>query len=127
MISYKIFQIGFNRCGTTSLYNFFKHSCSDGLLCAHWENHKLAKILYRKKSFKDTEYQDYHFFSDMEGIVDSKYHFAHMENYRDLDLQYPNSKFILNTRNINKWILSRLSHYSKKYTFKKKHTIQKTL
>jgi hypothetical protein len=30
--------------------------------------------------------------------------------YKQLDNDYPNSKFILNTRNVDKWIQSRIKH-----------------
>ena len=33
----KIFQIGFNRCGTTSIYNFFNKCENKKLKCLHWE------------------------------------------------------------------------------------------
>jgi hypothetical protein len=36
--------------------------------------------------------------------------FAYIEFYKELDLQYPGSKFILNVRDINDWIKSRLNH-----------------
>ena len=36
----KIFQIGFNRCGTGSLYNFFKEN---GFISIHWDSGEIAK------------------------------------------------------------------------------------
>jgi len=42
------------------------------------------------------------------------YYFAFLYVYQLLDQQYPNSKFILNTRNKNNWINSRIKHYHNK-------------
>jgi hypothetical protein len=39
----KIFQIVFNRCGTSSLYHFFKNN---GLVSIHWNKGNLAKKCY---------------------------------------------------------------------------------
>jgi hypothetical protein len=46
-------------------------------------------------------------FSDMSKDIDNKYA---RDYYKILDKQYPNSKFILTTRNINDWIRSRRNH-----------------
>lgn len=119
-LKYKIFQIGFNRCGTTSLYNFFKNNCINNLKCIHWDNGNLAKSIYNninnnQECLHQTKYLQYNFISDMEAkINDQVYYFAFLYTYQLLDQQYPDSKFILNTRNKENWINSRIKHYHNK-------------
>lgn len=111
----KIFQIGFNKCGTVSLYALFKDHCKPLLPCLHWQEGKLALQIENNLSKNLpllTGYENNVFFSDMEAVyyennypkVISAYKYFHI-----LDQQYPNSKFILNTRDINKWVLSRVN------------------
>jgi hypothetical protein len=60
----------------------------------------------------NSKYLFYDFIGDMEGNIDNKiYYFAFLDSYKLLDLYYPDSKFILNTRNKENWINSRLKHY----------------
>lgn len=107
----KIFQIGFNRCGTRCFYNFFKNN---GIPSIHWDNGLLS--LTMKKNFEQNEpllkgYENYRFFSDMEHFDENMgVFYSHVHYYQLLDKQYPKSKFILNTRNVNHWIKSRLNH-----------------
>ena len=101
----KIFQIGFNRCGTTSLHSFFK---KNGVVSIHWADRWLAKWIHQnhQKGRKLLEGCDqFQFYSDME---DAPHVYAHILYYKLLDQQYPGSKFILNIRDKNKWLLSRL-------------------
>ena len=113
----KIFQIGFNRTATTSLFKFFK---KNGLKSIHWNgghlvdqmvrnmhlNVPLLSNSYRFQDGKPTteKLEDIVFFSDMTrelGQFDAK------DFYKQLDHDYPGSKFILNTRDVNSWIESR--------------------
>lgn len=116
----KIFQIGFNRCGTTSLYKFFQNSCTNNLKCIHWDDGNIAKTIFKNNingdpPLHESKYFLYNFISDMEANIDDKiYYFAFLDSYKLLDTYYPNSKFILNTRNKKNWINSRLKHYNKK-------------
>jgi hypothetical protein len=110
----KIFQIGFNRCGTVSLWQYFA-KC--GIPGVHWERGDLARSIYhqyRANTKLLTNYSDVVFFSDMESdiVIDGKpnWIYAHVDYYKVLDAQYPDSKFILNTRNVEDWIKSR-SHF----------------
>ena len=114
----KIFQIGFNRCGTRSMHDFFKNQCMDGLKCLHWEGGKLALDMYgnmlgNRKILEGT-YEDFDYYGDMQAFirVEEKIllFLAHLE-YKILDEQYPGSKFILNTRSVDGWIGSRMRHY----------------
>ncbi|REG77528.1 glycosyltransferase family 2 protein [Marinomonas pollencensis] len=116
----KIFIIGFNRCGTRSLHYLFKEN---GLSCIHWDSDNLVKTIEKnikagKKAFYNghtvnsnvnsyCSYEDAQVFSDFtchEIDKDAK------DYYKKLDYDYPNSKFILNIRNVDDWIKSRKKH-----------------
>ena len=120
----KIFQIGFNRCATTSLFKFFKQN---GLPSYHFRGpngKKLAKIMKRnadKGSPILTGIDDKIFFSDISAGPEvpscgsnstmstrpPSPAFAYAHYYKLLDEQYPDSRFILNIRNVEDWIESR--------------------
>jgi Sulfotransferase domain len=56
-------------------------------------------------------------FSDMEDVVRGVFAFEAYKLYPYLSAQYPDSVFILNTRDVEKWLRSRLEHggYAKKW------------
>lgn len=119
----KIFQIGFNRCGTTSIYSFFNSNCEKKLKCLHWERGGLASNIFsnlvNKKPLLDGKYENYNVYTDMQAFIkkpDGKMilFLAHIDCYKLLDDQYPNSKFILNTRSVENWIASRIVHYGER-------------
>ena len=107
----KIFQIGFNKCGTTSIHEVF---CTSKIHIIHWDNGLLAQTI--KKNIDNNhipllgQYHNYNIFSDMEFISNDKMIFIYQNYFKDLDIAYPNSKFILNIRPLNNWINSRLNH-----------------
>lgn len=101
----KIFQIGFNKCGTKSLSDFFSNN---GYLSVHWDNYKwdnhFSKNQKENKPLLDGTNPHVVFFSDI-GFVQRQFQiFAE---------QYPTSKFIYNVRNIDSWLDSRERHYKK--------------
>lgn len=104
----KIFQIGFNKCGTTSLFHFFK---KNGIPSVHhsFNGIRISKRIYDNLSkglpLLDS-IDDFVFYSDMEW---GQQLYAY-KLFRELDNQYPKSKFILNIRNIDNWLKSRLDH-----------------
>ncbi|WKD48794.1 sulfotransferase [Microbulbifer spongiae] len=105
----RVFQIGFNKCGTTSLNHFFLRN---GYKAIHWDYGNLAlqleaNCLHGRPLLSG--YEEYNFFSDME-LVSTRCLYAFEKYYQELDRQYPGSLFILNTRPIEKWINSRLNH-----------------
>lgn len=113
----KIFQIGFNKCGTVSLWKIFQAYVDPRIKSIHWDSGKLAKTLY-DNYINDrpllSGYDDYIYFGDMQGKLwnnnkPEKMILPYISMYSLLDQQYPNSKFILNTRNIDNWITSRLN------------------
>lgn len=112
----KIFQIGFNKCGTSSIYELFNKYTS--LKCLHWDYGKIAYTIkenHKNNRWLLTGYEHIDVFTDMECRIvrNNMYELVYGYKYFDiLDKQYPDSKFILNTRNIDNWIDSRLKHTS---------------
>lgn len=78
----KIFVIGFNKTATSTFHKLF--------------------LKNNLKSQHDTVWQvnDYDCFSDN----------GNLNNFKKLDMDYPNSIFILNTRSLDKWLISRFQH-----------------
>jgi hypothetical protein len=104
----KIFQIGFNKCGTVSMHKFFE---ANRLKSVHWDKGRLAQRI--QSNFISglpllSGYENYDCFTDMES--QSENIFIYLTLFKELDRQYPNSKFILNIRNRDNWIESRLNH-----------------
>jgi hypothetical protein len=105
----RIFQVGFNKCGTRSLYHFFK---DNGLASVHHQGGAIARaVAIRKSRGEDplADYPDTVFFSDMisskgTGLVEAYKDFRYIHSF------YPDSYFILNTRDMESWIRSRNEH-----------------
>lgn len=105
----KVFQIGFNKCGTDSICRLFK---SSGYNAAHWEKGKLARTI--KYNFNNnikilTGIENFTCYTDMDSTIDEFPNEA-FKYFKEIDKQYPGSKFILNIRNIDTWIESRIHH-----------------
>ena len=109
----RIFQIGFNRCGTRSIDHFFK---LHGLKTIHWARGYLAKSIkadLTAGTIPLENWPDVNVFSDMEsihGMIEGYKYF------RELHVHYPDALFILNTRNGEAWIRSRHAHTAGNYT-----------
>jgi hypothetical protein len=106
----KIFQIGFNKCGTTSFHDLFERS---GYRSIHWDEGRLAQCILANSDASHpllTGYETYTFFFDMEWLTETTSIAIYLTHYQQLDREYPGSRFILNTRNIDAWIASRLRH-----------------
>jgi len=80
----KIFVIGFNKTATTSIHNFFRFNG--------------FKSLHSANNWRIEQFQC---FSDN----------GNLQDFRKLYEEYPESIFILNTRQLDKWIRSRGKHY----------------
>tara|TARA_R110002167_G_C12702802_1_gene653841 strand:- start:2142 stop:2753 length:612 start_codon:yes stop_codon:yes gene_type:complete len=106
----KIFQIGFNRCGTRSICHFFdKHK----IPVIHWDNGNLAATIRSNDLAGEELLKGYEKFTLYSDIIDKWAHehpFATSQYYKKLDIQYPGSKFIFNDRPVEDWIQSRLRH-----------------
>ena len=84
----KYFVIGFNKTATTTFHELF---LKNNLTSQHTEN--------------KWEIEKYTCFSDN----------GDRKNYKELDLKYENSIFILNTRHLDKWLISRFKHGLNQY------------
>lgn len=103
-----LFQIGFNKCGTMSLHNFF---LNNDIKSIHWAGAKLANKIYENKKNGVSllsGYEEYQAFVDMEDA--DKQQYVAIDLFKDLYRQYPDAIFIFNDRNVEKWIQSRLKH-----------------
>lgn len=103
----KIFCIGLNKTGTSSLHEAFKIL---GFKSVHFLDDKGRNI-------KDIIEENYYNNEDiLKGIshYDAFSDWDHDETshliFKEFDQQYPNSKFILNTRNLEDWLNSRENH-----------------
>jgi len=141
----KVFQIGFNRCGTTSLVKFMR---LNGYTAVHWSAGRLSRggtlavgmeLARREGKPLLTYIRRYDLYADMEKInleraINSLFAprvFKRLRRrigadeqvrplyayryYKLLDEQYPGSRFILNIRNIDEWVDSRLRFNDAKY------------
>lgn len=112
----KVFVIGFNKCGTSSLNYFFN---KNGMRSLHYNKGRLAiDILTNIRGFKNpvSGYEKFTCFLDMECIDSSVYPLVEAYKYYDELYRWnPSAKFILNTRNVERWITSRSKHSNGRY------------
>jgi hypothetical protein len=107
----KIFLIGFNKTGTTTLHHFFRRN---GLRSAHFRaNGRLIAAEMSRNVSRDTNIlkgiEGFTVYSDLclqtaDVWLEANTYFPVM--FR----QYPRSYFILSDRNVERWIASRLHH-----------------
>ena len=106
-----IFQIGFNKAGTGSLYWFFKEN---GFNAAHWEHGEVSKRIFDNHNLGQpllSGLEHYDVFTDMEHYEGNGiFRYVAMELIEQLIEQYPKALFIFNTRNKNAWLKSRINH-----------------
>lgn len=108
-MSRKYFQIGFNKCGTSSIARFF---AKNGIPCVHWDQGQLAKRMHhnlQEGQFILSGYEHYDAFTDMEHATAHEI-FDSYKYYMQIFEQVEDAMFILNTRDRDSWIKSRLSH-----------------
>lgn len=111
----KIFQIGFNRCGTKTLHMFF---LKNGLSSVHWDKGRLAVTMYQNVLAGRrllAGYEQYTCFTDMENALTGRIYFEGYKLYPQLLRASPDAYFILNTRDMERWIQSRLKHEGGRY------------
>jgi hypothetical protein len=113
-----VIQIGFNKCGTRSLYRFFLDNGIPAIHYQHGENGEKVKpgliglqmmqnITTGHRAFEGVE--NFRFYSDMTtpmftGLFEGHFFFQYLHQ------SYPDAIFILNTRNLDDWIESRVNH-----------------
>lgn len=125
----KVFQIGFNKCGTRSLHHLFE---SAGYKAVHWERGAIARNIRRSKRLGETPlapWPDVVLFSDMELLQPEKFgHFEGAKQFAYLHQCFPDAKFILNSRDVEDWLFSRLDHAGGTYAraFRKHYGLSST-
>ena len=109
-VSRKVFQIGFNKCGTKFLTELFH---SNGYKGIHWAAGALAddiaysKAVNRRPLAKWAD--EYTVFTDMESV--HRFSMPMIEGFKEyalLDKWYPDAIFVLNIRKVDDWILGRV-------------------
>jgi len=104
--NYKVFCIGLNKSGTTSLHLAFQKL---GLKSVHFKDDNGNNIKDIIKNNSDNGYKLLNGIEHYDAYSDWNHPSTNIL-FKDLDKQYPNSKFILNTRNLKDWLLSRENH-----------------
>lgn len=106
----KIFLIGFNKCGTTSLHKFFR---DQGLHSAHcWIGQKFLALEAAASQDIDKCHKVFsgaQVFSDFTFLKENQF-VEPLDKFPIWRKAFPNSYFILNDRPIDDWVNSRLLH-----------------
>ena len=107
----KVFFIGFNKTATTSIHQLFLES---GYKSMHHNEGKvnLAKTMVKNiRKDKDilTNISTYHCYSDLTSATKTHY-IEGNELFKELYQQYSDSYFVLQTRDTEDWIRSRVNH-----------------
>jgi len=87
----KVFCIGFNKTGTSSLHDFFINCGLTSEHSSRWPLYShvmLGKFYFNKQCYSDGE----------------------QSNFARLEDKFPDSLFILNTRPVKSWLYSRVKH-----------------
>jgi len=111
----KIFQIGFNKCGTSTIHHYLQ---SNGISSVHWDRGRLAQRMFA--NLADgldllAGYEQFDAFTDMEYLDDAGTYLEGYKLFPYLAAQYSGAVFILNTRDREDWIRSRLAHGKSSY------------
>jgi len=100
----RVFFIGFNKTGSTSFHEFFLENNYNSLHSSAWWYFT-----------KQEEYGKYEFFLDGYERLHGDIHFPDLKRLVEY---FPDAQFVLNTRDIDNWIHSRLNHRCKDYLTK---------
>ena len=103
----KYFQVGFKRCGTTSLWAFFNRN---GIPAVHFDWGRLGRRMERNLSGglpPLSGYERFDAFTHMEYST-PRHWFDGFRRWPELMETYENSRFILNTRSRESWVRSML-------------------
>lgn len=99
----RIFFIGFNKCGSRSFAQLCQRAGFNAYHGGNFDPLSLLIPINMALGRKCLEgFEHYQAFSDSMNLSKS---------FRELDRDYPSgSKFVLNTRNVTNWLVSRLNH-----------------
>lgn len=103
MTETRIFFIGFNKCGSRSFAQLCQRAGFDAYHGGNFDPLSLLIPINLALGRKCLDgFESYKAFSDSMNLSKS---------FRELDRDYPNgSKYVLNTRNVTNWLVSRLNH-----------------
>lgn len=106
----KVFFIGFNKCGTTS-FDRFMHS--QGLKSIHWRTGERYLALDAAKATDDASakriFANGQVFSDFVYLSDTEF-CEPLDLYPIWSRAFPSAYFILNDRDVDDWLASRMAH-----------------
>ena len=120
----RIFLIGFNKCGTTSFHSYFQ---KNDISSIHWRANTLAMKISSNHSrgIKLLDgIDDWTAYTDMICVPGSPWGRSNSDQstvieggkyFKELHADYPDSLFILNTRDPFQWIKSRIKHDEGKF------------
>ena len=106
-----VFFIGFNKTATRSLHYLLERN---GFPAIHWDRNRLVAAMLDNKRIGQRillGYEHFRVFSDLTLITDQEY-FEGNSMFRELFESYPSAYFILNNRDTDDWIKSRLNQNS---------------
>lgn len=121
----KIFQIGFNKCGTSTIHHYLR---ANGVNSIHWDDGRLARRMFANLANGEdllAGYEAFDAFTDMEYLDGDGTSLEGFKLFPYLAAQYPDAVFILNTRDREDWIRSRLRHSDGGYA-KRNHAYYQT-
>ena len=104
----RYFQIGFHKCGTKSLHRFFERA---GIPSVHNDGGRLALTMaanLRQGRPILTGYERFQAFHAM-GFLRPHVHVEMYKRWKTILEQVPQARFILNVRDVDRWIVSRLN------------------
>lgn len=107
----KIFCVGLNKTGTSSLHLAFKALGFRSVHCLTEDRRNIKHII---KSNYDHGRDILEGISEYDVILDWDLDDSSHYIFKQFDRCYPGSKFILNTRDMEAWLKSRVKHYEKK-------------
>lgn len=88
----KVFAIGMNKSGTTSIHKTFLEIGLASYHSTDWRDVSNVGVLHRYNAFSDGPPTD----------------------FKALDRLFPHSKFVLNVREFDDWCMSRMKHIARK-------------
>lgn len=108
----RVYAIGPNKCGTTSLYRFFT---ANQINAAHWvyQGRNLAVSMVNNMALGRHPMDGFdavEVFTDLNHIEPKLLYIEGMRFFREIHRFEPDAYFILNTRPMDKWLTSRVNH-----------------
>ncbi len=99
----KVFGIGFHKTGTSTLTEVLRH-LGYRVTGPNWTTEADIASTYLERCRERSK--------EFDGFQDNPWPLV----YREMDAMWPGSKFILTTRNVDKWIASQVKHFGKRET-----------